>query len=143
MSEYNPIVRTFNQVRAAILAVTDTPRCRIRPDASLAFVIPPERRQAVWNELRRRGLPGPGMDQMIARGCTLGITALACVALLVGCDWPRALFLMPLLLLIALYVLMAPDRTVPRYAPTVGDLAVFCTRFPEHRASGYRWTRGD
>jgi hypothetical protein len=143
MYEYNPIVRTFNQVRAAILAATDTPRCRIRPGATLTSIIPPERRQAVWDELRRRGLGGPGMDQAVVRGCMLVCTVLFWLALLLGWGWFRALLIAPIPLLFALYVVTAPDMTVPRYAPTVGDLTVFCTRFPDHKASGYRWSRGD
>jgi hypothetical protein len=149
MDEYNPIVRTFNQVRAAILAATDTPRCRIRPSATLASIIPPERWQAVGAEVQRRGLPGPYWTppprDELAPGCACS-GAVPSIGEMLGSSWLLArlgLFVrIPLNLLLG----MADFGREVEWALgrwTVGDLAVYCTRFPEHRASGYRWSRGD
>lgn len=149
MSEYNPIVRTFNQVRAAILAVTDTPRCRIRPGATLASVIPPERWQALGAELQRRRLPRPRWTPPppgdLAPGCVHS-GAVPSLGQVLGSGWLLArlglLVRIPLNLLLGL-------ADFPREVEwelgrwTVGELAVCCTHFPQHRASGYRWSRGD
>ena len=149
MGEYNPIVRTFNRLRAVILAKTDTPRCRIRPDATLASVIPPECWQAVGAELKRRGLPGPYWTPPprddLALGCVRS-GAVPSLGQVVGSGWLPAwlglLVRIPLNLLLGLADFgREVEWSLGRW--TVGDLTVHCTRFPEHKASGYRWSRGD
>jgi hypothetical protein len=149
MYEYNPIVRTFNQVRTAILAVTDTPRGHIRPSATLASVIPPERWEAVGAELQRRGLPRPYWTPPprddLEPGCA-SAGAAPSIGQMLGSGW--LLVRLWLLVRVPLNLLLGmadPGREVEwslgRW--TVGDLAVYCTSFPAHRACGYHWSRGD
>jgi hypothetical protein len=149
MYEYNPIVRTFNQVRAVILAATDTPRGRIRPSATLASVIPPERWQAVGAELQRRGLPGPYWTPPPRDDLALGCVhsgAVPSIGQVLGSGWLLARLWLLAAIPVNLFLCLADfgrevEWSLGRW--TVGDLAVYCTRFPEHRASGYRWSRGD
>jgi hypothetical protein len=144
MDEYNPIVRTFNRLRAAILARTDTPRCRIRPEATLESVIPPERRREVWAECQVQGLDVPVLsDAEMMRGCVsaVGIVALVAAQIAWGGLW--LLLIVPLVLLIRWVVREPLVPEMPTPARTVGELAVYCTHFPSHRNSGHRWTRNE
>jgi hypothetical protein len=143
MYEYNPIVRTFNQVRAAILAATDTPRCRIRPDAMLESLVPLERRPLLWLELTRRGLKVPSLGTTPAQGCVCFGGFVALVWLFAWGGWPALLLAIAPLVMLLGVTTAALDVLLPRGRWTVGDLTVFCTSFPAHKASGYRWTRGD
>ncbi len=46
MQTYNPIVRTFGQVRAALLSSCDVARRDIRPDTPLVYLLPEAERRA-------------------------------------------------------------------------------------------------
>ena len=59
---YNPIVRTFCQIRAAILESGEAARHDIRPDTTLEELLPVECRKTVWQNLRRQGLSPPGLE---------------------------------------------------------------------------------
>src|SRR5262245_31547095 len=58
---YNPIVRTFNRLRAGLLASLDVPREVIRPATPLEMLIPVERRREIWDTLGRGGLNVPAL----------------------------------------------------------------------------------
>lgn len=139
MGEYNPIVRTFNQIRAAVLEATDVPRRLVRPGAVIEELIPLDRRHAVWDGLRRRGLAPPWMDWPPV-GPWVGAGLVAASVPLLECLGPCAALLVSA---VGLGVAYVSTRRWPSTVLTVGELTVYCTRFPDHKASGYRWARGD
>src|SRR5262245_58202281 len=56
---YNPIVRTFNQFRTALLASGSLERQDIRPGTPLEHVLPEESRRELWGRLVEQGFSLP------------------------------------------------------------------------------------
>src|SRR5262249_3675348 len=54
--QYNPIVRTFNRLRAVLVGNLGLTRQQVRPNAELAAVIPVPNRRQVWRQMRQQGL---------------------------------------------------------------------------------------
>src|SRR5258708_7094219 len=105
MDAYNPILRTFNHIRAPILAKTASPRWRVRPDATLESVIPPERRREVWAECRLRELDVPVLSEAeLTRGCATAVGIVALVAAQIAWGGLWVLLIVPLVLVIRLVV---------------------------------------
>ncbi len=147
---YNPIVRTFGLVRRVLMEVTGLPRGCFRPDTPLDTVIPPGRGGEVTEGLRREGLEPPWwwVSGYVAIGCVVliavavGLAVAANAGVLVG----LLAFGLNLAVVACFAAVPAPRTPVvpsPGWGMTLGELAVSCTRFRDHKASGYRWSRGD
>jgi len=141
---YNPIVRTFGQIRAALLSATGLPRAEIRPSTPLAVLLPETRRRHIWRELRQHGLRVPALE---LRGRDVLFGSLSVVARTLSLmlwlrHWTTLVFAIPLWLL--QYWMSRPKAVIfPMELQTVGDLTLYLTSFCEHQASGYRWTRNE
>ena len=59
---YNPIVRTFCQLRAGLLDCLEVDRREIRPGTPLASLVPEPSRRDVWRHLQRQGLRPPPLE---------------------------------------------------------------------------------
>jgi hypothetical protein len=142
--EYNPIVRTFCRFRAGLVDALGLDRHEVRPGAALADLIPVRRRRDVWRRLRREGLRVPGLElspQARARA-TLGVLKTVVSLALSLQQWSALLSGLPLGL--AAYWLTRRQAVhFPLGITTVGEMVIHLTSFREHKASGYRWTRGE
>jgi hypothetical protein len=148
---YNPIVRTFGLCRRVLMEATGLPRQCFRPDTRLDDLLPAHLAGEVFAALRRAGLRPPAV-------MTLS-TALGCLALFVagpglvgwgmGGPWTglaaaaSALLFPAFLLIVSLIPATRRAGVRPDGGMTLGELAVHCTSYREHKASGYRWSRGD
>jgi|SRR5579883_3061962 len=142
---YNPIVRSFGQYRAALSAAAALPRKAVTASARLEEIVPRACRRATWASLRARGLRAPALELSGAAGTGW---ALAVAAVLGGVWawsgrwWSPAVVLPPVWY--AAFRLSRPWAVhVPPWVRTVGELAVYGTRFGDHAGSGYRWADGD
>jgi hypothetical protein len=144
MGYYNPIVRTFGQLRAALVEVLELPREAIRPEMPLDVLLPTAKRRAAWEKLRRAGVELPGLELTHRfreiTGWTVGAVTIA-VGLLVR-DWTALASGFELGMLG--YKLTRPWAVHISLRPaTVGELTMILTSFRDHRDSGYRWTRNE
>lgn len=141
---YNPIVRTFGQVRAALVGKAGLARHEIRPGTPLATALPVPIRREVWRSLQAGGLRLPGLELSERdRGRTLWSVLQAAPALAIG-SWRWSA--LPLTIHLALAVYWAGRRRAVEFPvglKTVGELVICATCFSDHRASGYRWTRNE
>jgi hypothetical protein len=144
MPYYNPIVRTFGQLRSALTEVLDLPRVSIRPDVPLAVLLPVENRRAAWEKLRSEGVDLPGLELphwlRETTGWTVSVTTVSLALLLK--DW-WALAYGVELGMVGYKVTRPWAICIPLGLATVGELSMFLTSFREHRDSGYRWTRNE
>jgi hypothetical protein len=139
--QYNPIVRTFGRFRAGLLDSLGVDRDEIRPDTPLEDLIPAHERREVWRRLRRQGLRMPALELTAADRAweffgVLKMTASLALALQRGAGLLAAL---PLGLL-AYWASRRRAVLFPLGLRTVGEMVLYLTSFPEHKASGYRWT---
>lgn len=138
---YNPIVRSFTRLRRELVRAADVPRHRIRPHAPLDELIPQCGRRAAWSRLKQNGLKVPPLElSRRTRRFTLTVVLLGTVAVALGVQaWGGLLAIIPLALLV---LVASRPRAVefPLGLRTAGELALYLTRFNEHRESGYRWT---
>ncbi len=139
---YNPIVRTFGQVRAALVAATGAARRDVRPGTSLDDLLPVRCRRDLWRRLRRDRPRVPALELPPA------IRALVFWAVPVGAvaaalwSWELAALLTAVPLGLELFRVSRPWAVeFPLGLRTAGELALYLTRFADHRDSGYRWTR--
>jgi hypothetical protein len=145
MSEpYSPIVRTFCQIRAAILESSEARRRDVRPDTSLEELLPAECRKTVWSNLKRQGLRPPQLEMpdKIARRNAWFVLRATLSAALSFQRWSALWLALP----IWVVTQVASHRHLvafPLGIRTVGELAVCLTRFRDHQASGYRWTHSE
>jgi hypothetical protein len=145
---YNPIVRTFGQLRTVLVNVLGVDRRLICPAVPLGTLIPVDRRREVLDRLREAGLPPPELQHRVLV-CPLG----AILAVVAPCA-----IIVPLALeswiafLIGLGIVFAVGwlvwRTmyfkiveVPLPAKTVGELVIYLTHFAEHK--GYPFSRAE
>jgi hypothetical protein len=141
---YNPIVRVFGQLRAALAEAIGIPSRAIRPRTKLEWVLPVERRRELWLAMQRNGLRLPALElppEAGWLGClVLTIPKVAFVFLLGWCLGSLAA-----VAAVVLFVLLSrPWQTrFPACLRTVGDLTLYVTDYAEHRASGYRWTHDE
>jgi hypothetical protein len=141
---YNPIVRTFCKLRAALLSSSDAARRHVRSDTPLAWLLPEAERRDVWRRLRRQGLPVPELELPSRETLIAALGVLreaACLAVLLH-RWSALLLALPLGMVA--YWASRPRAVVfPLGLRTVGELALYLTTFREHRESGYRWTHNE
>jgi hypothetical protein len=141
---YNPIVRTFGQIRAALLSSGDVARRDIRPDTPLEWLLPESERREAWRGLRRHGLRVPGLElPPRERLLTAFEVVRTSVSLLLWLQrWSALLLALPVGL--AAYWASRPRAMVfPLGLRTVGELVLYLTSFREHQESGYRWTHNE
>ena len=139
--DYNPIARTFGQLRAVLVERLDLARHEVRPSTLLETIIPESERGEVWRELRRRGIGVPPLELSERERRLEGWFGLVVLISLVSAWW----FSFSLVLTIITAVVLGGNsrrRTVeiPWGIRTVGELAVCATDFAAHKESGYRWT---
>jgi hypothetical protein len=141
VSHYNPIVRTFDQLKDVLSRMTDTPAEQIVPGESLEKLLPLEVRRALWRELRREGLDVPGLQLPSAFGLTAaGSVLLRTLTLTVLLRNLWAL-LTGLPLGVVTFLLTRPWAVrFPLGLRTAGELALWATRYSDHTDSGYNWT---
>ena len=141
---YNPVVRTFCRLRAALLKSAAVDRRDVRPDSPLDVILPASCRRQVWSELRQAGLDIPSLElteREYRRGLFEVLRAAISTALNLRSWWA---------LLSAIPLGFVAYRVSRRYAVqfplglrTFGELVIYATDFREGRRSGYRWSRGE
>jgi hypothetical protein len=142
--QYNPIIRTFGRFRAGLIASLGVDRRAVRPDSRLDDLIPAAERREVWRHLRRQGLRMPALT-LTHREQTrtvLGVLKTSASIALALQRWPALLAALPLGL-IAYFASRRRAVHFPRHLRTVGELVLSLTSIPEHKGSGYRWTRSE
>jgi hypothetical protein len=141
---YNPIVRTFCQIRAAILESGQAARHEIRPDSTLEELLPIECRKTVWQNLRRQGLSPPELelsDKIARRNLWMVLRATVSTALMLQ-RWSAFWLAIPIW--VVTHLASYRHRVaLPLGIRTIGELAICLTRFRDHKASGYRWTHSE
>lgn len=141
---YNPIVRTFGQVRAALVKAVGVPRSAVRPGTELETLLPVDGRRALWNRARQQEPQLPALQlspEEATWGC-LGVLV-AAAALAVALRDPAGLLaIIPLGFLV--YGASRPWAVhFPLGLQTAGELTLHLTRLGDHRDSGYRPTRNE
>jgi len=139
--QYNPIVRTFNQLRAVLRESLGVARHHVCPEMPLELLIPVDRRREVWGRLRAEGLPVLDLELSSWDEMQNGLVALktaGSLALMLQA-WPALLTFYPLLL-IACCASTRRAIHFPCGLTTVGELAISLTSVRDHQDSGYRWT---
>ena len=139
---YNPIVRTFCQLRSALIEIADIPREQVRPGTRLEDILPVESRARLWRELQRKGLRLPNLELSRWDSHRSLVTAQVAVSLLSGLQYLAAFFTAPPS---HAGLWLNDGRAVhfPHGFENVGELVLYLTRCSEHRASGYRWTHNE
>jgi hypothetical protein len=141
---YNPIVRTFCKLRAALLSNREIARIEIRPGTALETLMPMGARRLTWRRLQQHGLRMPVLElseRDRRRNCfhvLRGLVSSACYLQ----TWYALLLIFPL----AAAVHWASRRRAvhfPLGLKTVGELVIYTTCFAEHKGSGYRWTKNE
>ena len=141
---YSPIVRTFCQFRAGLVDSLGVARHEVRPDTPLEALLPIGTRREAWEKLRRRGLRLPALqiserDNRRNGWMVVGTTVKLALVLQ---RWYALLLALPLAM-VACWVGRRRAVRFPLGLRTVGELVIYATRFGEHKASGYRWTRNE
>lgn len=142
---YNPIVRAFGATRAALCGALKVPRSAVRAGTVLAELVPVRDRRRTWAALRRAGVRVPCLE---LSGFSSAVFAqLVLLAVVVSYGATRSPWLAAATFVAACVAARAASRPwavhIPGCVRTVGELAVYGTRFAEHAASGHRWTRGE
>jgi hypothetical protein len=146
---YNPVVRTFNRLRAGLVSSLGVDRRHVWPEMPLELLIPLERRREVWGDLRQAGLEVPRLELSPQGSTANGLLAVkTVVSLAVGLQaWWLLLPGLPVawlpLRLLADWATRGRAVYFPFGLTTVGDLALYLTSFREHKDSGYRPTRNE
>jgi hypothetical protein len=135
---YNPIVRTFGELRSSLMRITGRARHEIRPSTYLDELLPVKTRRAAWEELqhdwsalRPLKLPDPFGPIAFFTGL-FGAIILS--------------FALKTIVPVGIMVFIATRpwaREFPLKQQTVGDLVMELIRFADHQESGYRWSRKD
>jgi hypothetical protein len=142
--KYNPIVRTFNGIRAVLMDALDLPRHAICPEAPLEHLIPVRRRREVWRLLQEQGflVPELGLTPPALRLGILGVVGGTVAGILFFQSW-LGLFLAYPLFWVAHGLSLPFAVHFPTSMRTVGDLVLHLISFKKHKGSGYRWTRNE
>jgi hypothetical protein len=141
---YDPIVRTFCRSRSGLMNNPGVARHDVRPATPLDAILPIEAKWEAWKQLQREGLRLPDLefsrqDRWRNFWIVMGATGSSALHLQSG----YALFLALPLMLIVSWARRHRAVHVPLGLSTVGELAIYATRFSEHKDSGYRWTRNE
>jgi hypothetical protein len=146
---YNPIVRTFGQVRAEILSVQDLHRHDVRPNTNLEEILPAKARRQLWQNLQRRGFRLTELHyskKQTRRHCFAAWLATAKFALWTHLGWASVPFLVAVWILSFVFVSWSGRHKaaeLPPHVKTVEDLVMLGTCFADHKESGYRWTKNE
>jgi hypothetical protein len=142
---YNPIVRTFGQLRAVLVRTLGLERRYVCPEMPLELLIPVQRRREIWEQLRRTGLRVPGLelsthDRTVGTLLTLKTAVSVTLAMQQGAALPIAGAAAGLT-----YYWLSRPRAVcfPLGLKTLGELVLCATLVKEHGNSGYRWTHNE
>jgi hypothetical protein len=132
---YNPIIRTFNRLRAGLVDSLGLARHEVRPGIPLDALLPATRRRAVWRHLRRQGLPVPELElpPQVSAGAVL-VVLKTLAPFVWWLKWPA---------LLAFGVTRRHAVRFPAGLRTVGELALYMTEYRGHKDSGYRWTKNE
>jgi hypothetical protein len=147
---YNPIVRTFNELRAGLTAALGLPRHAVHPATEVAELVPAGQRRRVWRQLRARGLRLPSLvlsSQVRRAGllalATTAVSVALCLRLDAGVRLDIGLCVVVPLGLVA-YLLSRPCAVhLPYGLRTVEELVLYAVDFRRHKDSGYRWTHNE
>lgn len=141
---YNPIVRTFNRFRAALLADSDWERHDIRPDTPLDVALPAESRRELWRHLVEEGFRLPPLElpsPEVLRNFFWLVRVSVSFSLLFSVFWGWLTFLSGG---VAAYWVSRPYAIeLPDGLETVGDAVLYLTSVADHKGSGYRWTHNE
>jgi hypothetical protein len=145
---YNPVVRTFNRLRAGLVSSLGVDRRHIRPDMPLELLLPVEERREVWRHLRQAGLDAPWLELSPRdQALTTVVAVKTVVSLAVAFQAWWLLLGLPCaaypLLLLAYDATRSRAVHFPLGLTTVGELTLALTSFREHAGSGYRPTRNE
>ncbi len=143
MERYNPIVRTFNRLRAELIS-SGIERRYIIPAMPLELLLPADQRREIWQHLRQASLELPVLllsPEEWNRNAFLALKTAASLALGLKTGFGLLAFLP--LGLIANWSSRSRAIHFPRSLMTVGELVLFLTRFSDHTQSGYRWTANE
>jgi hypothetical protein len=141
---YNPIVRNFGRLRAALVSALDLDRHEVRPSTPLAALLPVERRRELWRQMRLQGVPLPGLrlTRPACRWYTLAVVTTVLAFALWLQKW-SALLLATSLGQFAYKLSRRHAVYFPLGLGTVGELVLYMTSFREHKSSGYRPTHNE
>lgn len=167
MAYYNPIVRTFCRIRAALMEA-GVDRSRITPDALLEDLLQPNQRVTFRRALVTRGVAtrraaiGVAPTTVEALSPLLLLVILLCgvlmlVATVAGSPIIALLLFSLVISLLAVSVfrltdeIRLPDSAFGAQAAipespedgSIGELTLRLTRFGDHKASGYRFSRNE
>lgn len=140
---FNPIIRAFCRIRAALCPSVCIPRRLVIPNASLESLIPLARRRAAWSAFRGAGLQLPALRLSPFASIVL---ILSVVSALIGLWswtgqwwWPAVAFVPAWFLA---YQVSRPWAIhLPPFLRTVGELAVYGTRLGNQVM--HQWSHGD
>jgi hypothetical protein len=141
---YNPILRTFCQIRAVLLNDCGIARNEVRPESPLDAMLPLDDRRKAWGQLRARGFGLPGLvltkqDHHRNLWAVLRTTVSFTLHLQ---RWYGLLIALPVTCVVY-WVHRHRAVHFPLELKTVGELVIYATRFNEHKDSGYRWTKNE
>lgn len=139
---YNPVVRTFGKVRAAIIRSTGVSRNLVRSDTPLESLLPESSRAEVWRRLRQSGLKPPELrlSKSLSWFFLLAPIIASTVLAMLMADWFPFVCIVPLWIL-GFHYAQRLATCIPSSVETVGDLTLYLTRLPDHPASEYRWSQ--
>ena len=167
MTYYNPIVRTFCRIRAALVKA-GVDRRKVTPDALLEDLLPADQRIAFRRELVDKGVTtkwtaasvSPTTAESILSNFLLVVLAFGLIALfavLTGSLIGGVLVFGVIAFLAAIliyrsakstalpdsaFTVQAPIPESPEYG-SIGELTLRLTKCGDHKASGYRFTRNE
>jgi hypothetical protein len=141
---YNPIVRVFGRLRAALSAATGAPRREIGPGTELESLLPRDRRRKLWRNVEQQGVNLPPLERSwgpLILGCLMVVAGPVGITVLLR-HWAGLLTVVPLGVL-AILATRPWAIEFPIGLRTVGELALDLTHYAEHLDSGHRWTRNE
>ena len=136
----SPILDTFDVISDTLSRASVDPRS-IEAGSSLDTLLPKKWRRAVWRELQGQGLDTRELGLPWAFTgwlCFITLAATGALAFFLN-SWFGLLALYPIGMIC--YRLSRPWAVcLPVQLRTVGELAVYVTRFRSYKDSGYRWS---
>lgn len=146
---YNPIVRTFNRVRAALMEEFGVPRECVRPDTLIETLVPPEDYPRLLGRLIEVELRPPSAGQLQFVDHPLCPWAFLPPLLLLGLSIALKSVLLAVFALVAkvlaFWLACKVTTTRTRYYPpvprTIGEMVIGLICFADHK--GYRFSRSE
>lgn len=160
MAYYNPIVRTFCQIRSVLVDHFGIERCRIQTATPLIDLVPETNHRELVELVRgKNGIPNDVVAAPAPPSRNVSPLIGAAILMLIGLAfyvaWQEAVVLCIFGGIAAVFVLLAllewcDPTTWVKEVPglhlgevTVGHLAIWLTHFGGHKESGYQWTRNE